>query len=160
MKKVFGLTQAVLILSVLCVACKKEETVEKEATKLELSSELISLATAELEAVDPPSGGSAEGWEGMTLAFNEITDAGGTVEVSGAKELFNQVWNDETFVWRWNNDEGTQVQRSTDGQLIDIVSLTADELTLAIDVETPASGARTSIIGGQWTFVFNLTKDN
>ncbi|MEO9872692.1 hypothetical protein [Ekhidna sp.] len=96
--------------------------------------------------------GTADGvWTTFGISFTGTVD-GGTYTVSNVPDGFSDVWADGT--WTFGNDNGSVITRVQGGVTTDITASIADgSLTLTFDVTE--SGARTSGISGEWTFVFN-----
>ena len=117
---------------------------------IEVSTNLTSTGWANASNIQT-DGGEADGdWRNFTISFTG-NESGGTYDVNGVPEGFEDVWADGS--WTFGNASGSVITKVQGGVTTDMTAtIAAGSLTLTFDVADPSG--RTSGIAGQWTFVF------
>lgn len=116
-----------------------------------VAANLTGTAYAEPTTVQT-DGGEADGnWDNFTISF-EGNESGGTYDVNGVPDGFEDVWADGS--WTFGNASGSVITKVQGGVTTDMTAtIAAGSLTLTFEVADPSG--RTSGIAGNWTFVFN-----
>ncbi|MEM9340642.1 MAG: hypothetical protein AAGA66_18055 [Bacteroidota bacterium] len=153
MKKLSNLLAALAFVSlVIFISCGKDDggsapdPLTQQAALLQKTWNVSSVSNGSVD------GNVTSEWPDFTLTITNASSAGGTYSVSGVPAGFEVVWPTAIPSWEFQNNDEDFMLRG-DGVVMEISDIDNDNLRLEFLITT-SQGARTSVIEGNWTFIF------